>query len=81
MHSNLGCAIGGHVSFDSSAGVLEWNSTAVSRCAHATWLSVAVSHVSFQAVLNFNFEDVVHHLLQVLPLSFLAQRCSTEDFP
>ena len=73
MHSNLGCAIGGHVSFDSSAGVLEWNSTAVSRCAHATWLSVAVSHVSFQ--------DVVHHLLQVLPLSFLAQRCSTEDFP
>ena len=81
MHSNLGCAIGGHVSFDSSAGVLEWNSTAVSRCAHATWLSVAVSHVSFQAFLNFNFEDVVHHLLQVLPLSFLAQRCSTEDFP
>ena len=56
IDSNVGCAIGGHVSLDSSAGVLERNSAAVSRCAHASWLSIAVIHVSFLTVLNFNFE-------------------------
>ena len=56
IDSNIGCAIGGHVSLDSSAGVLERNSAAVSRCAHASWLSITVIHISFLTVLNFNFE-------------------------